>query len=252
MRAKILIPLMVLFVAGVVFAAEVTTTWLDVYYKYVQVPFEKLRVGMDSLISFADEKGKSSTTMESLKDEFLAANQELKTAADQNSQTAFDEAIDKMRDAVLKFKNEAKAQFTGTMGGGALVRLGQDLTKNKSSFNSLLDEARNLHKERKTQIFDWGVSKGDAAIQKLKDYGKDATQAEAKLNEIKGKRMGFVTSMSDIVSACYGIERISCQNAANFEANCSAKIQSYCTLKDSIITDFSVLRDLVYQAAGLK
>lgn len=250
MKAKISIPILAFFVAGVVFAA-VTITWLNVYYKYAQVPVEEHRVGMESLISFADDNGRDSTQMKSLKDEFLAANQELKTATDQNSQTATDAAVVKLKDVVLRFKTEAKAQLTG-LGVGALAKLVADQDANKYYFNSLLDDARNLHKERNTQLFDDGVAKGENAIQKLKDHGKDATQSEAKLNEIKGERGGFITSMTDVISACYGIERISCDGVANLTGTCAEKVQNYCTLRDAIKSDFLELKDLVYQAAGLK
>lgn len=251
MKVKVLIPFLVLFVAGVAFAAVVETSWLNVYYKYAQVPIEEHRVGMDSLISFTDEKGRDSTQMKSLKDEFLAANQELKTATDQNSQSATDTAVAKLKDVVSRFKTEAKAQLAG-LGIGALARLKADQDANKSYFNSLLDDARKLHKQRNTELFDWGTARGDEAIQKLKDYSKDATQAEAKLNEIKGERAGFITSMEDVISACAGIEIINCESAANLGGTCGAKVQNYCTLRDNIKADFTQLKDLVYQAAGLK
>jgi len=251
MRIKILIPLLVLLATGVVLAAQVTISWWDVYYKYAQVKVEKHRIGMETLISFVEEKGRDSRKLESIKSEFLSANQEFKLATEKEDKVAIDLVISKMREIVVRFRKEAKIQLAG-LGKEALKELNDALEANESYFNSLLDEARTLHKDRNIEIFDWAIGKGEEAVEKLKEYDKDTTQVEAKLNEIKGKREKFLATMNEALTACYGIENINCQNTANLGGNCATKVQNYCTLRHEIKNDFSQLRDLIYQAAGLK
>jgi len=252
MRTKILIPLFLLLIVSSILAAKVQTSWWDVYYKYAYMLVEKYRIGMETIISFTNEKGKDSTKLSSIKGEFLSANAELKTACDNEDKTAIETTILKMKDIVKRFKEEARIQLVG-FGIEALSRINAAWEANETYFNSLLDDARNLHKQRNTEIYDWAVQKGEEAIQKLEEYGKDATLAKAKLTEIKAKRENFVNSMSQAIASCYGVpQRVLVCPSGLVSGDCLTKVQSYCNLRDEIKSDFNELRDLVYQAAGLK
>jgi hypothetical protein len=251
MKLKFLgLSFLLLGIAAIVIA-QVTISWSDVRYKYDFVQVEKYRIGMETLIGFTSEKGKEITTLTTIKDDFLTQAEKLKTAY---NTPEIDAIKTKMKEDVSNFKAEAIKQLTG-YGKEAKSKLDSASVENKTYLDDLLDNARNLHKDRNTQLVDYSVTRGENAIQKLKDAGYDATTSEAKLTEIRGKRANFIGSMNDLISACRGVSQnlLGCPvpTAATAVLQCDLKVSAYCSLRDEIKSDFGELQDLVYQSAGI-
>ena len=246
---KILIGIsLFLILGGVAFAQEVIP-WGEVYYKYAYVHIEKLRIGMESLISFGKENGVDVSKLESLKDDFLTKSKELESACSEKNWDEVEKIEEDMKGIVESFKEESKKSFTGKKGARSALRKAYD--ENLSYLQDLLKSARELHKQRNLSLFDYAVSRAEEVIQKLKDYGKDTSLCEKKLSEIKAKRDNFESKMENVISSCATIYHLSCTSTTG-ETSCDSSVSAYCSLKNELENDFSELQDLIYQSAGIK
>lgn len=237
-----------LILGGIVFAQEVIP-WGEVYYKYAYVQIEKLRIGMESLISFGKENGVDVSKLESLKNDFLTKSKELESACSEENWDTAKKIEEEMKGVVESFKDESKKLFAGKRGARDTLKKAYD--ENLSYFQDLLKSARELHKQRNLSLFDRAGSRADEVIQKLKDYGKDTSLCEKKLSEIKAKRDDFESKMESVISSCATIYHLSCTSTTG-DASCDSSVSAYCSLKNDLENDFSELQDLIYQSAGIK
>ncbi len=241
---------------GVVIAQEITITSADKFYKYAYAVIEKYRIGMEAVISYTKEIGKDASQLTSIKNEFLSAGKELETACNNQNWSEINSIASKMKDNVTAFREEAQTQLVGH-GKEAKERIEKAIEENKNYLNSLLNEARKLHRERNLQIFDFSVAKAKEVTERLKDYKLDTTEVNSKLSEIEGKRSNFIAAMDDVINACTGywwleceVQEVVSETPETSETECKSKVRNYCTLRDEIRKDFQDLQDLVYKAAG--
>ena len=248
---KIIIGLGLFLILGGIILAQEIPSWGEVYYKYAYVQLEKIRIGMESLISFGKEKLADVSNLESLKDDFSTKLEELEKACTEENEEKVKEIEEEIKEIIENFKEETKKVF-----GGYLLRkeakeaLEKAYEDNLSYLEDLLKKARELHKQRNLSLFDEAISAAEEVIQKLKDYGKDASLCEEKLSEIKEKRDDFENAMENIISNCASFYHLSCEGGTE-EPSCDENVQNYCNLKSEIEKDFSELQDLIYQAAGI-
>ena len=227
-----------LIIVGITVAQEITINKLQVKYKYDYAVIEKYRIGMEAVISYVEELERDSSTLISYKNQFTTLAVDLKAAADDNDGTSYNATIEEMKTVVSNFRQEARNQV-GNNTEEARARIEAALKENEVYLYSLVTEARELHKERNTQIFDYYDAKAREVIDKLKVQGYDMSEAEAKLSEIEGKKESFIEVMNTTIHACTDKWVGECKETPEAE--------NYFELRDEIISDFKELRDLIFE-----
>jgi len=227
-----------LITVGIATAQEITINKLQVKYKYDYAVIEKYRIGMEAVISYVEELERDSSTLISYKNQFTTLAVDLKAAADDNDGTSYNATIEEMKTVVSNFRQEARNQV-GNNTEEARARIEAALKENEDYLYSLVTEARELHKERNTQIFDYYDAKAREVIDKLKAQGYDMSEAEAKLSEIEGKKESFIEVMNTTIHACTDKWVGECKETPEAE--------NYFELRDEIISDFKELRDLIFE-----
>ena len=228
-----------LVTTGIVAAQEITINKLQVKYKYDYAVIEKYRIGMEAVISYVEELGKDSSALMSYKDQFTALAADLKAAADDNDEASYNTTIEEMKTIVTSFRQEARNQV-GNNTEEARARIEAAFEENKDYLYGLVTEARELHKERNIQIFDYYDARAKEVIDRLEAQGYNMSEAEAKLSEIEGKREDFIEAMNTTIQACSDRWIGECKETAEAE--------NYFELRDEIIDDFKELRDLILKA----
>lgn len=226
----------ILVVSGIVVAQEITINKLQVKYKYDYAVIEKYRIGMEAIISYVEELGKDSSVLIDYKDQFTALAEDLKAAADASDEASYNANIEEMKTVVSNFREEARNQV-GNNTEEARARIEAALEENKNYLYSLVTEARELRKERNTQIFDYYDARAGEVIDRLEAQGYDMGEARAKLSEIEGKRESFIEAMNATIQACLDKWVGECKGTPEAE--------NYIELRDEIIANFKELRDLI-------
>ena len=225
-----------LVTTGVAAAQEITINSLQLRYKYDYAVIEKYRIGMEAVIGYVDELGKNSSALIGYKDQFTALTADLKAAADNNDEASYNATIEEMKAVVSNFRHEARNQV-GNNTEEARARIEAALEENEDYLYGLVTEARELHKERNTQIFDYYDAKAREVINRLEAQGYNMSEAKAKLSEIEEKRESFIDAMNTTIQACSDKWIGECKETPEAE--------SYFELRDEIIADFRDLRDLI-------
>lgn len=239
MNAKTLsLSLMVamLVTAGIVVAQEITINKLQVRYKYDYAVIEKYRIGMEAVINYVEELGKDNSALIDYKDQFTALATDLEAAADNKDEASYNATIEEMKAVVSNFRQEARNQV-GNNTEEARARIETALEENEDYLYGLVTEARELHKERNTQIFDYYDARAREVIDRLEAQGYDISEAEAKLSEIEGKRESFIDVMNATIQACSDKWVGECKE--------TPEVENYFELRDEIIDDFKELRDII-------
>gem|GEM_PF-5181085 len=224
---------------SVVAAQEVTINRLEVHYKYDYAVIEKYRIGMEAVIDYVDELGKDSSQLVTYKDQFKALTSDLEGAADEDDEISYNSTISEMKDVVTSFSQEARAQV-GNNAEEARARIESAWEENEDYLYSLVKEARELHRDRNTELFDYCTAKAEDVIEKLEAQEYDVDEVKEKLDEIEGKRKEFIDVMNDVIEACSDKWIGECKETPEAEA--------YSELRDELIEDFEELRDLIYEA----
>ena len=222
--------------AGISAAQGITISKLQVKYKYDYAVIEKYRIGMEAIISYVEELGRNSSALISYKNHFTTLAADLKAAADNNDGVSYNATIEEMKAVVSNFRQEARSQV-GNNTEEARSRIETALKENEDYLYGLVTEARELRKERNTQIFDYYDARAKEVIDRLEVQGYDMSEAVAKLNEIEGKRGSFIEVMNATIQACSDKWVGECKETPEAE--------NYFELRDEIIEDFKELRDLI-------
>jgi len=225
-----------LVATGIATAQEITINKLQVKYKYDYAVIEEYRIGMEAIISYVEDLGRNSSALMNYKNQFTALATELKAAADDNDAIAYNATIEEMKTVVANFRQEARNQV-GNNTEEARTRIEAALEANEDYLYGLVTEAREFHKERNTQIFDYYDVKAGEVINKLEAQGYNMSEAKAKLSEIEGKRESFIDVMNTTIQAC--------SNKWVGECKETPEAENYFELRDEIIKDFKELRDLI-------
>ncbi len=221
---------------GIVAAQEITINKLQVKYKYDYAAIEKYRIGMEAVISYVEELGKDSSALIGYKDQFTALAEDLKAAADDNDEASYNATIEEMKTIVTSFREEGRNQL-GNNTEEARARIEAALEENEDYLYGLVTEARELHKERNVQIFDYYNARAREVVDELEAQGYNMSEARAKLSEIEGKRESFIDAMNATIQACSDKWVGECKE--------TPEIENYLELRDEIIDDFKELRDLI-------
>ncbi len=221
---------------GIIAAQEITINKLQVKYKYDYAAIEKYRIGMEAVINYVEELGKDSSALIGYKDQFTALAEDLKAAADDNDEASYNATIEEMKTIVTSFREEGRNQV-GNNTEEARARIEAALEENEDYLYGLVTEARELHKERNTQIFDYYDARAREVVDRLEAQGYNMSEAKAKLSEIEGKRESFIDAMNATIQACSDKWIGECKETPEAE--------NYFELRDEIIDDFKELRDLI-------
>ena len=221
---------------GIVAAQEITISKLQVKYKYDYAAIEKYRIGMEAVISYVEELGKDSSALIGYKDQFTALAEDLKAAADDNDEASYNATIEEMKTIVTSFREEGRNQV-GNNTEESRARIEAAFEENEDYLYGLVTEARELHKERNVQIFDYYNARAREVVDRLEAQGYNMSEAKAKLSEIEGKRESFIDAMNATIQACSDKWVGECKETPEAE--------NYFELRDEIIDDFKELRDLI-------
>ncbi len=239
-----------LFLVAIV-KAEAKIDWSQIVQKYFFVTIERYRIAMETLIEFGEEIGKDVNEMKKIKNDFLIHWEDLKGALNENNKEKIEANIEKLKGDVKKFRREAQKQLKGyeKKAKDKLKKAGETY---RFYFINLLNEARNLHKDKNLEILDEKIKRAESIIKKIKDKGYETKEIEQKLNEIKDQREDFKETMDKLIEACRQTsERIFTCKTEVSHYNCSLEKKKYCQIKEKIITNFKQLQKLIYQTVGL-
>jgi tetratricopeptide (TPR) repeat protein len=189
---------------------------------------------MEVIIGYVEDLGKDTTTLVSLKDDFVSLVENLEAAAERNDIEEGRAIIEQMKTIVSQFRAEAHALIEDVEEAKAAVQ--EALEENKDYFDSLLTEARDARRDRNLEVFDLLSARAQGRIDKAKVRGVDVTALQAKLDEIKEKRSELIDVMNDVIAACHGLGRAECEE--------TPEAQAYVTLREDIKSEYRELRDL--------
>ncbi len=203
-------------------------------YKYALIPTEKHRVGMEALIGYVESIGKGSSTLVTLKDQFISLRDQLQSAAEKNDYSGGKTIISQMKDVVSNFRAETKTLVAGNE-TAAKAALNAALEQNSDYFDSLVTEARESKKDRNLEFFDLANARAQGRIDKAKTNGADVTALQAKLDEIKELRSDLIDAMSAGIESCKGEGLGKCNTTES---------QAYVALKEQIESKYKELVEL--------
>lgn len=203
-------------------------------YNVVFHEAEKIRIGMEATIAYVNELGNDSTTLSNIKTDFVAKVAELKSAAENNDFSGFQNALADIKTLIKSFRIAAHA-ILGNNVGEAQSRVAKALQDNREYLNSLVQNISRSQGEAEIEEIDQAVNETEKKAERAESQGVNVSALRSKLAEIKEKRTELKARHAAAVESCKGTGLGECN---------TTEAEAYRALKAEIKQDFRELRDI--------
>jgi len=147
------------------------------------------RIGMEASIDYIDEisEGQGTAELSSILSKF---NAKVNDAMALTTHVALNNALRQLRDITTEFRQENRAQMQAYDGrnGQLLAKIAGALVESEAELNALKDAYWDKRKTNALEIFGIRVERAQNILNKLDEKGYGISEAQAKLDEIVGKR----------------------------------------------------------------
>lgn len=195
---------------------------------------ERLRIGMDEVINYAEEIDANAGKLIILRDEFVSKAAELNETAAQGDLTRFKGVLAHIRGIVKEFRLEAHSVL-GDKVGEAQVRVATALQENKEYLQTLIDNIAKSRKDADLKAMDDAIEDADDKVKKLEEKGVNITQLKEKLEEVEEKREALKEKLDAAIESCVGVGLGACN---------TTEAQEYRAIKEEIKQEFRELREI--------
>lgn len=203
-------------------------------YHVVFHQMERLRIGMDAVIDYAEEIDANAGKLILLRDEFVSKAAELKTKAEEGDHKGFKGVLAHIKGIVKEFRLEAHSVL-GNKVGVAQVRVANALRENREYLRTLIDNIAKSRKDADLEAMDDAVKDAEKKVEKLGEKGVNVTQLKEKLEEIREKREVLKEKLEAAIESCEGVGLRACN---------TTEAQEYRALKEEIRQEFRELRKI--------
>lgn len=215
-KVLILTSIVLLLTMTSVYSAEypILDDWLEIRKARIGMYTETRVLVVEGLVSYFDELGSDASQLSSFLDDFKSHYESLKlttTHAALNSERL--ELWDINVDMALELRS---LRIENLLSVANLTSKIEDIkTEHQSEIDALEDNYWSVRKTNMLAVFDLRVDKAQDVLDKLDDKGYDITEAQAKLDEIKAKRVEMEDALDQRDGVAVGSVRIEIYDLGN-------------------------------------
>jgi hypothetical protein len=203
-------------------------------YNVVFYQMERLRIGMDAVIDYAQEINASTDKLIELRDEFVAKEAELNQTAVEGDFVGFKGVLAHIKGIVKEFRIESHAVLGDNI-GEAKVRVANAWQENKEYLKTLIDNISKSKKEADLEKVEEAIEDAEEKVDKLEERGANVTPLREKIEEIKEKKELLREKLEAAIESCKGVGLGACN---------TTEAEEYRALRDEIRQEFRELKEI--------